>query len=240
MSITSSSPGGSSCTTEATRTRAEAPPMAPASCVSAKWTRSASAGSSSSESNAAPPRVREERLARPLRPEEAPGEGEEILHRGAAAPEPRAIERVRVLEDVHEQGRLAGLRDPLPRRHRHAHVEADVGEHAPEQGVRDLVHAREAEELLRLQQRDAEEAVGEEARGQPARLGEGGQEQRVPPHRETGGEARERAGAGGAAPVDAAEDRRRELRHRGEGDEADRDERVRLAGHAEVDVARGA
>jgi hypothetical protein len=35
---------------------------------------------------AAPARVREERLARSLRPEEAPGEREEILHRGAATP----------------------------------------------------------------------------------------------------------------------------------------------------------
>ena len=50
-------------------------------------------------------------------------------------------------------------------------------------------------------------------------------------------EAAEGAGAGAAAPVDAAEERRGELRDGGEADEADRDERVGLAGDAEVEVA---
>ena len=40
-----------------------------------------------------------------------------------------------------------------------------------------------------------------------------------------------------ALPVDAADDRRRELRHRGEGDQPDGHQRVGLAGEAEVEVA---
>jgi hypothetical protein len=47
MFITSSSPSGSSLTTEATITRADALPMAPASVVSAKCTSPASAGKAS-------------------------------------------------------------------------------------------------------------------------------------------------------------------------------------------------
>ena len=50
-------------------------------------------------------------------------------------------------------------------------------------------------------------------------------------------EAAERAGAGAAAPVDAAEERGGELGDGGEADEADRDEGVGLAGDAEVEVA---
>ena len=121
---------------------------------------------------------------------------------------------------------------------RHAHEQADVGEHAPEHAVGDVVEPGQPEELVGPEQAEAERPLGEEAGRQPARPGEGGEQQRVGPDREAAQQPGHRAGAGGAAPVEAAQDGRRELRHRGEGDEADGHQGVGLAGDPEVDVGQ--
>ena len=76
------------------------------------------------------------------------------------------------------------------------------------------------------------------SRRQPARLARTRAAAACRPRRETGAEAAERAGARAALPVHAAEDGRRELRHRREADQADRDERVGLAGEPEVEIAK--
>jgi len=216
-------------------TRAEAPPMAPASCVS-ELDEVRVGAQLVDRGEAAAAREGEEGLARPLRPEEAPDERQEILDRGAAAPDGRALEALGVAEDVDEEGGLARLRDARPARDRDAHVGPDVGEHAPEERVRDLVEPGEPEELLRPEQRDPEQSVREEAGGQPPRLREGREHERVRPHREAGRQPGDGSRPRRPLPVDPAEDGRRELRHRRERDEADRDERVRLARGAEVDV----
>ena len=74
-------------------------------------------------------------------------------------------------------------------RQRHADVGADVGDHAPDHRVGDLVEPGEAEQLQRLEQLDAERALLEQADRQPARARERRQQQRVEPDREAGGEA---------------------------------------------------
>ena len=56
--------------------------------------------------------------------------------------------------------------------------------------MRDFVQAFEPEQRIRLQKRDAERPLFEEACGQPARLGERRQKQRVEPDDETCAEAR--------------------------------------------------
>src|SRR4029077_18560762 len=96
----------------------------------------------------------------------------------------------------------------------------------------------EAEKLQRFHERDPERALLEQAERQPARPREGGQEQRVEPDGEARGKAPERSGAGAAFPEYSTQDRRSELRDRGERDETDRNERIRLAGHSEVHVAQ--
>ena len=78
----------------------------------------------------------------------------------------------------------------------------------------------------------------EQADRQPARARERGQQQRVEPDGEARGKAAERPGAGAAFPEYSAQDRRSELRDRGERDETDRNERIRLAGDPEVQVAQ--
>src|SRR6266849_5382629 len=96
---------------------------------------------------------------------------------------------------------------------RYADVAADVGEHAPEQAVRDVVQALETEQLLRLEEVGSEQPVGKEGDRQPARLRERGQQQGISPDQETRSEAAERGSARTALPEDAADDGRRKLGH---------------------------
>ena len=103
--------------------------------------------------------------------------------------------------------------------------------------MRDLVETCEAEERERLQQVDSERPAVEQRSRQPARARERRQHQGVEPDAEAGGEAPERASTRAALPEDAAQHHGRELGDRSERDEADRDQRVRLAGDAEVEVA---
>ncbi len=95
----------------------------------------------------------------------------------------------------------------------------------------------QAEEPLRGEEPDAEGAVVDEAHRDPAGLRHRGQHQRVGPDGEAAEEPADGTRPGAAAPVHAAEERRGELRHGGEADQPDRDQRIGLARDAEVEVA---
>ena len=102
----------------------------------------------------------------------------------------------------------------------------------------DLVESRESEQLQRLEQLDAERPVLEQTERQPSGTGKSGQEQRIKPDREAREQTRQRAGASAAFPEYATEYGRRELRHRGKRDQADRHQRVRFAGELVVQVTK--
>ena len=217
--------------------RADAPPMAPASSVSANCTKPGVGRHAGRRIVAAAPRVVAERGIGALGAEESREQRPQFRQRRLAPPDVHVGPFAGAAEHVDEARRLRLLRHALPREHRHDDVGADVGDHAPEHRVRDVVEPREPEQRVRLEQRDAERPLVQEADRQPARLGERRQQQRVEPDGESGAEPRERARARGALPVDAADGRRRELRDRREGDEADRHQRVGFAGETEVEVA---
>jgi hypothetical protein len=118
--------------------------------------------------HAPPPRVGGEGLAGPLRAEEAAHQRQQLLHRGAAAQEASALGPLGVAEDVDEEGGLRRFRVAGLPGEGHAHVQPDVGEHAPEHAVGDVVEPRQPEELLWSQQAHPERALGQEAGRQPA------------------------------------------------------------------------
>ena len=137
--------------------------------------------------------VAREGVVRLLGAEEAGEERAQVLDRDAAPPEERPGAHGGVLERVHEQRRLAVLDGALGGRQRDRDVGADVREHGPDHPVRDLVEAREPEELEGPQDLDAERSRLDEAHGDPPRPRERRDEERVEPHHEPGGEAGERA-----------------------------------------------
>ncbi len=96
----------------------------------------------------------------------------------------------------------------------------------------------QAEQRLGPSSGHAEGTVLQEAGVHPAALGDGRQHQRVGPQQRAGHQPGQRAVARAALPVHAAQQRRRKLRHRGEADEADADQRIGLAGDAEVQPAQ--
>ncbi len=163
-----------------------------------------------------------ESLPRPVRSQKAAEQQLQVVYGGAAAPETGAGGCGRVVGRVHEHGSLAVLGGAGSLEQRDADVATDVGEHAPEQAMRDVIKSIEPEQLLRPEQVGAEQTMRQEGDRQPARFGEGRQEQRVNPDQEAGAEAAHRPGTGAALPEDAADDRRRELRHGGKRDEPDR------------------
>ena len=93
-------------------------------------------------------RSRRTRRRRQSLPDEARQQVVQVGRRRRAAPEARAAGLARLLEDVDEQARLARAR---PRSggpsSDTADVGADVGDHAPDHGMRDLVQARQPEQL---------------------------------------------------------------------------------------------
>ena len=91
----------------------------------------------------------------------------ELGRRCGAAPEPCTTLPC-LPEHVDEKARLAVLVDARGSGERETNVGADIGEHAPDHRVRDLVEAREAEERERLEQLDAEGPVLEHAPRDPA------------------------------------------------------------------------
>ena len=108
---------------------------------------------------------------------------------------------------------------PLPRRDEQEH--ADVEQQRPERAMGQRVPAAQAEQLFRPQPVDAERTVLDPAaRSSQPHVRQRRQQQRVSPQHGAGEQAGERAGAAGAAPVQAADQRRRELRDRGEREQA--------------------
>ena len=208
--------------------------MAPATCRSTRSTSRASATRSGTRTPASRACSSKSAPAR-AGAEEAAGEPAQVVEAGAAAPEHRL--GAAAPEDVDEEQRLARLAGRGAAGERQADVERDVDRQAPEQRVGEVVEAGQPEQPLGREQRDPERAALEEVRGHPAGLGHRRQHQRVGPEGEAAEQAAERAGPRSAAPVHAAEQRRRELGDGGEADEADRDQRVGFAGDPEVEVA---
>jgi hypothetical protein len=149
--------------------------------VSAKCTSPASA----CRPPPAPPRagVVGKGVARPLRPDEAADQRQQIADLGAAAPE-GPVRRPALLEHIHEQGRLPRLDGVRGTHQRHAHVGPQVGEQAPEQAVGHRIEALHAEQLLGRSRSSPNKPFCRNSTRQPARLGEGRQQQGVQPHRE--------------------------------------------------------
>ena len=166
-----------------------------------------------------------EGATRPRRPKVAGDRGLEFAGRGRGPPQP---ERLRLAADSGEGVRLGALeRGDLARQRKGDEGDAigDEGNHdAADQGVRGERHQRG-----RTEPADRQRPVREE--GGDRRLGpERRQKQQVEPAQRPRRHAGDRASRRAAPPEEAAEKRRGDLRDRGEGQEADRDE-GRLAGH---------
>ena len=96
----------------------------------------------------------------------------QVSDRGPTAPNPFSGRPA--AEDVHELVGLAALDDRLRGHQRDGHVESDIDDHRPEQGMRDRIEAGKTEQLVRAQQGDAERAVIHEAFAiQPERANDG-------------------------------------------------------------------
>ena len=93
----------------------------------------------------------------------------------------------------------------------------------------------EPEQRLGAQHRHSPRPLAENAGLDDAGVHEARQQQRIGPHQDAGRHAGERAARGGAPPDQAAEERRRELRDRGEGQQPDGGE-LRVTGQAVVQV----
>ena len=124
--------------------------MAPASRVSAKVTVWASAGSSLDGAQPELAGVLGKCLLRPLRPEEAAGQADQLLDLGAATPEAAADGPV-PLQGVHKQGCLGRLRGVGCAQQGDGEEGTEIGGQAPEQAVGDLIQSLEAEQGLRLE-----------------------------------------------------------------------------------------
>ena len=117
-------------------------------------------------------------------------------------------------------------RDPQPlvdagppaRGHQHHH--RAVEQQRPERAVRERVPATEAEQLLRAQPVQPERSGLDPGLVEMPGTGQCRQQQRVDPRGEAGQQPELHAAPAGAAPVQAADQARRELRHRGEGHQA--------------------
>ena len=93
----------------------------------------------------------------------------------------------------------------------------------------------EAEQMLRPQRGDVPGAGGEEIGGDQPGIGDARQQQGIGPDGEADAHAGDRAGGGGTAPDQTANERGRELRHRGERQQADRGE-LGVAGRAIIEI----
>ena len=105
--------------------------------------------------------------------------------------------------------------------HRHEHERAQVEQQRPEHAVGERIPALQAEQLLRAQGRDVERAARDPGMVEPAGPGQFRQQQGVGPDRGADQQPGEGAGTAGAAPVQTADQRWRELRHRREGEQAE-------------------
>jgi hypothetical protein len=126
------------------------------------------------------------------RAEDARGHAAQRVDAGAAAPQcgSGAVGVGRAPHRVDETQRLGCLQGVGRARQRHRHVQADVGQQAPEQRMGQAVQPGQAEQLFRAQQPDAKGSRRHEAGVDPARLGDRRQHQRPGPQREAGPQAR--------------------------------------------------
>ena len=121
---------------------------------------------------------------------------------------------MRVRIEVIGCGQLVLQQRAMP--HRHEHERGDVAEQRPEHAMRQRVPTAQAEQRFRPQPALSQRAV-QHPRGRWAfGLQQGGQQQAPHPQRRTGEQAGIRTGATRAAPVQATDQGRRELRDRGE------------------------
>jgi len=145
--------------------------------------------------------------------------------------------RLAGIDGIDEHRRARPLHGTLPCGKGHRQKSAGIDEHRPEGAMGHRIEPGEAEERIGLQQRDAERSIGDEVHAERARARKGGKQQRVAPDQEPARDTGECARLGGAAPIESADDCRREL---GDGDkrhQADRDERELGAVVTHVEVA---
>ena len=107
----------------------------------------------------------------------------------------------------------------------------------PENAMRQGIHLQ-AEQCSWPQPGNAEGAVFQKARIDPAGIGERGQKQRIGPQQKARGQPGHGATGGGIAPEQPAEEGRGELRHRGKGDQARLRQRLGSAGHEIIAVGK--
>ena len=139
-------------------------------------------------------------------------------HRGAPAPECRGHRRQRA------RRKQVGLQ-PFDRGRLARHRQHDIGQQVERQRPQHAVQQRRqvgAEQGARTQRLDAERTVLQQQHAGGIAFEEARQEQRVDPDRDADQHAAHGAPRGGAAPEQAAEERRRQLRDRREGQQADR------------------
>ena len=147
--------------------------------------------------------------------------GRELVQVGERGGARRRLAAGAVGGDADEALGLAELGRGRLGRERDRDVERDVRADAPQQAV-ELRVEREAAEGDGAEPADAGRAVGEQVGRQPAGGGEGRHRDGPDPAEEAGADPGDRSGRGGAAPEQAADQRRRELGDGGEGDQADR------------------
>ena len=174
-----------------------------------------------------------ERAPRPLGAEIARDRRLELARRRRGAPQPERL-RLAARRGADESRRL----HPFERRRLARQRGDDEGEHVEAERQNDAADQRiggEAGQRGRTQPGEAERSVGEEFR-QRALAVERGQQQQVEPRRQARRHAGDGAARGAAPPDEPAEKGRADLRHRGEGQQADRGER-RRAGQPRVEIA---
>ena len=179
------------------------------------------------------PGVSGEGFLRAFESEKPPGQRQQIGHPGTAAPA-RGACRLGAADKQRRLSRLAHIGHPLQG---NADVGAQIHQQAPHQTMGNLVEPGQAEQVLRTQQFDAEQTLGDKAVGQPARLGERRQQQGIGPQHEARRQTGQCAIPRAALPEQTADHHRRKLRYRGKGDQSDRHQRIGFSGDAEIQIA---
>src|SRR3546814_19026524 len=132
-------------------------------------------------------------------------------------------------EKDNEEHLMESLDGALPSEQRIDDVAADVGQHAPEQGMRQAVEAPQSEQRIGPQQLDTDGTLLDERGGQPARPREGRQQKGVDPGDDAEGEDGQRALARTALQEAARENAGGEVRRCGERPTAHVDQYLTLA-----------
>ena len=160
-----------------------------------------------------------ERAACVLLAEDAFGQGQQFAAAHLADPPTRRQHRaMRVRVQVVGGGQLVLQQRAMAHRHEHEH--RDVAQQRPEHAMRQRIPAAQSEQRFRAQPALPERAVQHPRRRRTVGLQQGGKQQAPCPQQRAREQTRIRAGAARATPVQAADQGRRELRHRGEGEQA--------------------